>query len=142
MGKPATVIQRSVSGIPAAAEAFALRPRACQAEVNAFLNARALELRDRAEHAGDEAPGRRARIDPLAERDERHAARLPVVEQEHEVPQVAAEAIQSPTDDAIHSMAPHIGDELVERRPTVLRAGDAFVDVLDRRPAAGLDVSA
>ena len=38
-------------------------------------------------------------------------------------------------------MAPHVGDELVERGPTVLRAADALVDVLDGAPAARRDVA-
>jgi hypothetical protein len=33
-------------------------------------------------------------------------------------------------------MPPDIGDELIERRPAVLRAADALIDVLDGSPAA------
>jgi hypothetical protein len=47
------------------------------------------------------------------------------------VPKVSAETIEPPADDRLHAMAPHISDELVERGPTVLRAADAVVDVLD-----------
>ena len=36
---------------------------------------------------------------------------------------------------------PHVGDELVERGPAILRAADALVDVLDGGPAAGRDVA-
>ena len=56
--------------------------------------------------------------------------------------QVAAETIESPTDDAVHAMATHVGDELVERWPSILRTRDALVDVLDGAPAARGDVAA
>jgi hypothetical protein len=65
--------------------------------MDTLLNARALELGDRAEHAGDEPAGGRAGVDLLAERDERHAARLPVIEQAHQVPLGAHETIKPPT---------------------------------------------
>src|SRR5262249_11878137 len=58
------------------------------------------------------------------------------------MPQIAPEPIETPAHDALHAMAPHIGDELVERGSAVLRAADAAVDVLDRGPAAGGDVAA
>ena len=70
-------------------------PRSREASDDAFLNASALELGDGPENASHKPAGGRARVDALAERDERDAARLPVVKQEHEVTQVAAEAIES-----------------------------------------------
>ena len=91
-----------------------MRPRARQARRDALLNARALELCDRAEHPGDEPAGGRAGVDPLAERNKRDAARVPVVEQHHQVAEVPAETIEAPAHDRLHSMVPHIGDELVE----------------------------
>jgi integrase/recombinase XerD len=52
--------------------------------------------------------------------------------------QVPAEAIEPPAKQHIELPASGIGDELIERGPAVLRSADAPVDVLDRRPAAGL----
>jgi len=49
---------------------------------------------------------------------------------------IAAEAIELPAHDALHSMAPHIGDELVERRAAVLCPADPLINVLDSGPAA------
>src|SRR5688572_24075801 len=39
-------------------------------------------------------------------------------------------------------MATHIGDELIERRSSILRAGDALVDVLDGVPPSCGDIAA
>ena len=117
MGKPATALQRPDSRVRAATEAFALRSRACQPGVNAFLNARALELRDRGEDTRDEPAGRCARVDSLAERDERDATRLQFIEQQDEMPQVATKTIEAPAHDAFNTVPSNIGDELIERRP-------------------------
>jgi hypothetical protein len=51
-----------------------------QAGHDALLNPRPLEVGYRGEDARDEASRRCARVDALAERDERHVARLPFVE--------------------------------------------------------------
>jgi hypothetical protein len=56
--------------------------------------------------------------------------------------QGAPEAIEPPADDDVEPPAPGIGDQAIEGRPAVRRAGDALVDVLSGRPAAGLDVPA
>jgi len=88
--------------------------------VNAFLNAGTLELCDRGKNTGHESTRRRARVDPLAERDERDAARLPLVEQEDEMAHVPAETIQSPAHDTLHAMTTHVGDELIEGGPAIL----------------------
>jgi hypothetical protein len=62
--------------------------------------------------------------------------RLPFIEKQHEVPQVAAETIETPTDNTLDAMTTHVGYKLVERRSSILRAGDALVDVLDGGPGA------
>ena len=95
---------RDGARFPAQAPALCAHPR--EASANALLNARPLELRDRAEDAGDEPAGRRAGVDPLAQRDERDPARVPVVEQHHQVPKVPAETIETPAHDGLHPMAP------------------------------------
>ena len=58
--------------------------------------------------------------------------------------QVAAQPIELPGHDQhVELAAPGVLHELVERRPAVLRAADAVVDVLHGRvPAAGRDVAA
>ena len=131
-------IVRDGARLPAQASALGAHPR--EASANALLDARPLELRDRAEDAGDEPAGGRAGVDPLAQRDERDPAGVPVVEQHHQVAKVPAEPIETPAHDGLHPMGPHVGHELVERGPAVLRAADALVDVLDGGPAAGRDI--
>jgi hypothetical protein len=124
------------------AQATALCAHTREASPNALLNARPLKLRDRAEDPGDEPSGRCAGVDPLAERDERDPARMPVVEQHHQVPKVPPETIETPAHDRLHLMAPHIGDELVERRPAIFCTADAVVHVLDGAPAASRNIGA
>ena len=74
--------------------------RARAARDDALLNARTLELRDRGKDAGDEPTGRRAGVDALAERHKCDPARLPIVEQHHEVTQVSTESIEPARPDA------------------------------------------
>jgi hypothetical protein len=99
------------------ARPLALPARSRQAGVDPLLNAGALKLRDAREDARDEPARRCTRVDALTNRDERHAARLPVVEHEYEVSQIAAETIEAPAHDAADAMPTHVGDELVERWP-------------------------
>ena len=101
MGKSRTGIQLPHSRRSAPAEALALCLRSRQARVDALLNARALDLGDAPQTARDQPAGRRARVDPLAQRYERHAPRLPFVERQHQVSQVATEAIESPAHDTL-----------------------------------------
>jgi hypothetical protein len=67
--------------------------------VDALLHASALKLRDRRQHTSNQPPGRRGRVDTLAERHERDPARLPLVQQQHEMTQVATEPIELPAHD-------------------------------------------
>src|SRR4051812_15961594 len=142
MGKARASVQLPHCGRPAPPESLALRPRSREASDDALLDAGALELGDGAEHACDEATCGRAGVNSLSERHECDAARLPLVEQQHEVPQVPAEPIESPADNALDAMTTHIRDKPVKRGPAILRAAEAFVDVLDGTPAARLDVAA
>jgi hypothetical protein len=106
------------------------------------LNPSTLELGNRAEHAGDEPSGGCRSVDAFAERHERHAAGLPLVEQQHEMPKVSAETIKAPTDDRVDLISAHGSCELVERRPTVLRTGHSRIDVFSGCPAARFYVPA
>src|SRR4051812_30402772 len=56
------------------------------------------------------------------------------------MPQVPAETIQTPAHDTLYAMTTHVGDELVEGGPAVLRSTDALIDVLDRIPAARCNI--
>jgi hypothetical protein len=103
----------------------------CEARSNALLNPCSLELGDRAEDPSNEPAGGGAGVDPLPERDERDAARVPVVEQHHQVAEISPETIETPAHDGLYLVAPDICHELVECGPTVLRAADALIDVLD-----------
>jgi hypothetical protein len=121
---------------------LSLRPRTSQARVYPFLNPRALELCDRAKDAGHEPTGCCAGIDAFAESYERDAARLPLVEEQHEVPEVPAEPIESPADDRVDFVSTDVSHQAIERGPAVLGPAHALIDVLDRRPATRLNVAA
>jgi len=53
--------------------------------------------------------------------------------------QVPPEAVEAPADDDIESASLDVTDQVVERRPTILGAADAAVDVLGGGPAPRLD---
>ena len=86
------------------------------------------------------AGGRRG-VDAFGQRDERDAESLQLVEQRDQVLQAPSETIEPPADQHIEPAALGIGQKLVERGATILRPADAVIDVLDRGPAAGLDVA-
>jgi hypothetical protein len=136
-----TSLKLPTRGVAAPAEAFPLRLRPSQSGVNPFLDTRTLELRDRSEYSRDEPTGRRARVDPLAKRHERDPARLPLVEQQHEMAQIATEAIEPPADDSADAMPAHIPRQLVEYWPAIFGAADRLIDVLDGLPTSSLDVA-
>ena len=58
-----------------------------------------LKLRNRAEHPGNEASSRSARVDALAQGDEDDAARLPFVQQQNQVPKIAPKDSRTIQDD-------------------------------------------
>jgi hypothetical protein len=66
---------------------------------NALLNPRTFELRYRSQDTRNESPGGRRGVDALAEGHERDASRLPFVEHQHEMPEVAPKAVEAPADD-------------------------------------------
>ena len=110
--------------------------------MNAFLNTGALELGDRRQNASDESAGRCARIDAFAERDERDPTRLPFVQQQDKMSQVATKTIEPPAHDALHVVTTRVSDEPIEGGPAILRAADALIDVLGCSPAARCNVLA
>jgi hypothetical protein len=109
--------------------------------MDTLLHPAPLELRDRAEDAGHEAAGGRAGVDSVTESHESHAAGLPFVQQQHEVPQVAAEPIEAPAHDGAHLVPLHRRREFVERRAAVFRAADALINELHGAPATGVGVA-
>jgi hypothetical protein len=109
--------------------------------VNPLLDPCALELRDACEDACDQSPGRGARVDPLSERNERDPAGLPLIEQQHQVAQVAPEPIEAPAEDCLNLVSPDICGELIECRPTILGATHCLVHVLDRLLASSLGIA-
>jgi hypothetical protein len=86
-----------------------LSPRSRETGLNPLLNTRALKLCDRAEDTSYQATGGRTGVDSLAERNERHAARLPFVEQQDQMAQIASETIKTPARHGPHFMAANIG---------------------------------
>ncbi len=70
MRQSLTLIEPAHGIATATSEPRTLGTGAREARHDAFLNARTLELRDRAKDAGHEPAGRRARVDSLAHRDE------------------------------------------------------------------------
>ena len=93
---------------------------------NALLNPRPLEPAMEPSTFGP-APSGGAGATPRRGH-ERNAPRLPIVEQHDQVAEVPAETIEPPAHDALHSVAPHVSDELVERGAAVFRTRDAVVD--------------
>ena len=141
MGQSFAGIQTSRGRRRSATETCSLRLGPREPCANALLNPRAFKLRDRAKHSSHQTPRRCARVDSFSQGHERHVARLPLVEQQHEVPQVSPEPIESPADDRVHLVPSHISRELVERRPPILGPTHAVVDELHGRPTAGLDIT-
>ena len=67
-----------------------------------------------------QAPGWRRAVDALAQADERHAQRLEVIEQRHQMPEVPAQAVQPPADKHIEPTAPGIPQQGIESRSASL----------------------
>ena len=125
-----------------AAEGLALRHPPRQPGADALDDPRPLELSNRTEDVHLELAGGRRGVDPFREADERDAKRLKLVEERDQVLQTAPEPIEPPADQHIEPPPLGIGQELIERGAPVLRSAYAAIDVLDRRPAARLDVTA
>jgi len=68
-------------------------------------------------------------------------SRLQLVEQCDQVFEIAPESIKTPADQHVEPAAPGVSDEIIERRPPILRSRHALIDVLDRRPVARLHVA-
>src|SRR5262249_54553945 len=62
------------------------------------------------------------------------------VDQQDQAPQIAAKPIEPPAHYGLYLTSSGVADELVERRPAILRAANAVVNVLDCGPAARIDV--
>src|SRR5262249_40851456 len=140
MGEPRAGVELPHRRRSATSESFTLRARSREASDDAFLDARALELCDGTEDASHEPAGRCGRVNALAHRDERAPARLPFVDQQDQAPQIAAKPIEPPAHYGLYLTSSGVAEELVERRPAILRAANAVVNVLDCGPAARIDV--
>jgi len=116
-----------------------LRPRKPRADT--LLDTRSLELGDRAENAGNEAPGGGRCVDPLTKGHKRDSSGLPVVKKQYQVAQISTEAIKSPAHDGIELMPPHVDGELIQGWPTILGTADAVVDVFDGAPSSRVYVA-
>ena len=79
-----------------------------QAGANPFRDARALELGDRRQDVHLQLAGRRRGVDALGERHERDAERLQLLEQRHEVPQVAAKPVEPPDHEDVEPAPPSV----------------------------------
>jgi hypothetical protein len=107
------------------------RPR--QPGFDALLNPSPLELGECREDMKLElARGRRA-VNTLTHRDERHTQRLEFVEQRDEMTEIPSEAIEAPAHDHIELPSLRCGNQLVERRATVLRTTHTTIDELRSR---------
>ena len=91
-----------------------------EARLDPFHDARPLELRQRGQDVELKRPGWRGAVDPLAEADERHPDRVQLVEERHEVSQVAPEPIQPPADQDIEPPARGVPDQPIQGRASVL----------------------
>ena len=127
---------------PWTTQAFARRTNASQTSLHSLLNPPSLKLRQRRQDMKLELPRRRRAVDPLAHRNKRHTQCLEVIEERHQMAEIPTEAIQSPAHDDVELSAFGIRDHLVERRPTILRAAEATIHKLDRRPSSRLNIAA
>ena len=75
-------------------------------------------------------PCRRRSVDALGKRDERDSQRVKFIEQQNQVSKVPTEAVESPDNEHIELPPLRCFQHLIERGPTLLRAGDAVVDEL------------
>ena len=99
-----------------------MRPGPLQTRLHPLSDASTLELGQRREDMQLQPPSWRRAVDPLAERDERHAERVEVIEQGDQVPEVPAEPIQAPTHQDVEPSARGVSEEAVERWPPILGA--------------------
>jgi hypothetical protein len=103
----------------------------------------ALELRDGPEDVQLQLACGRGGVDTFGEADERDPQGPQFIEQQDQVPQVAPEAIQSPAQDGVDVAALRVRLQGIQRRPALLCAADAVIDVLgDYLPPAGGGVAA
>jgi hypothetical protein len=87
-------------------------------------------------------PGGRCAIDALAEGNERDAQAVEFFEHRDEMPEIAAEAVQTPADKNIKASPFGISEKLVESGASILRATDATIYIFPAlRPSTSLDVT-
>jgi hypothetical protein len=104
-------------------------------------NGRLCIIGDRAEHMQHKPAGRARSVDALAQRHESDADGLQLIEQQDQVPQIAAQPIEPPAHQDVEPASFGIGDELIERGSSILCPAYTAVDVLDGGPAPRLDVA-
>jgi hypothetical protein len=85
--------------------------------------------------------GRRRGVNAFRQTDKRDSQRLQLVEERDQVFQIAPEPIEPPADQDVEPAAPGVRNQLVERRPPILRTGDTPIDVLNGRPVPSLRVA-
>jgi hypothetical protein len=97
--------------------ALGLGPR--HAGSNPFHTAGPFELSDACQHPGDEPTRRCRRVDPLSDRDKRDLPCVELVEEKYEMPQIAPQAIELPTDDRLNFVPSNVNCQPVKRRAPV-----------------------
>ena len=89
-----------------------------------------------------ELPGRRGAVNALPQRHEGNPEGVQVFDQDNEVPEIPAKAIQSPTDHDVKPSPSSIGHELIEGVASILRSAHTAIYVLNPGPSSSLDVPA
>jgi hypothetical protein len=96
---------------------------------------------DRAEDVHLQLAGGRGGVDPFGQADERYAETLQLVDQRDHVFEAPSKSIESPADQHIEPPTLGVHNELVECGATIPGPTHAAIDVLDRGPAARLDIT-
>jgi hypothetical protein len=122
------------------AEPLSLRSGTLQARQDTLPDALSLELGQRSQNVELELPGWRRAVDAFPEADEGNPKGIQIFDQDNEVPEIPAKAIQSPADHHVKPSTPRIGHELIEGGTSILRPAHPSIDVLDCGPGPSLDV--
>src|SRR5437868_5089390 len=118
----------------------ALHSRSRQTCANALLNSRAFKFRNRSENTGHQTTRRSARVNSFTQRHKSHAARLPLVQQEHQMTEVSSESVEPPAHDGLEFVPTNVCRQSIEGRTPVLAARNTLIHIFHRGPAPRLDV--
>lgn len=88
------------------------------------------KFRDRGKNTKDETPVGCRSINTLMQTEEINPLGPELLARISKLPQTAGERVVTVDHDAIHRSPPTIGDQLIQRRPVLLRSTDSLIDIL------------